>query len=333
MEESLGAQYAMQIAVHTLRDRCKSLQQRIAQLEDENVGLRVRCNRHESNESSLSEMDKLKEQITHLSEHRDQLQDKIRMVTAENQDLWSKLGKLINVNKNLGEQLKKINDTVTQHTTPQHATLIRSKTFTQDQPQTKVLQKNLEMNEKISLELETVSLKLMDSFSKQKMELEEICSEIDKMQESEEAVINEDCGFYFDEEIENDMVSEFKYLVDDLAVLKEHALQQQKVLEENLRNLETIKDSNACQICDNRQTSLQDKSTSTVDIPKNIVDRATEIQHFTLEESGKQTKSSPDYDQVCPFCTKLFGKHIEFSIFQQHVEEHFTPDVTSYEML
>nr|CAI5826394.1 unnamed protein product [Callosobruchus analis] len=189
------------------------------------------------------------------------------------------------------------------------------------------------MNEKISLELETVSLKLMDSFSKQKMELEEICSEIDKMQESEEAVINEDCGFYFDEEIENDMVSEFKYLVDDLAVLKEHALQQQKVLEENLRNLETIKDSNACQICDNRQTSLQDKSTSTVDIPKNIVDRATEIQHFTLEESGKQTKSSPDYDQVCPFCTKLFGKHIEFSIFQQHVEEHFTPDVTSYEML
>ncbi|VEN56766.1 unnamed protein product [Callosobruchus maculatus] len=118
MEESLGAQYAMQIAVHTLHERCKSLQQRIAQLEDENVGLRVRCNRHESNESSLSEMDKLKEQITHLSEHRDQLQDKIRMVTAENQDLWSKLGKLINVNKSLGEQLKKINDTVTQHTTP-----------------------------------------------------------------------------------------------------------------------------------------------------------------------------------------------------------------------
>ncbi|VEN56767.1 unnamed protein product [Callosobruchus maculatus] len=188
------------------------------------------------------------------------------------------------------------------------------------------------MNEKISLELETVSLKLMDSFSKQKMELEEICSEIDKMQESDEVVISENCGFYFDEEIENDMVREFKYLVDDLAVLKEHALQQQKVLEENLRNLETIKDSNACQTCDNRQNSLQDKSTSTDDIPRNIVDRATEVPHFTLEES--KAKSSPvDYEQVCPFCTKLFGKHIEFSIFQQHVEEHFTPDPTSYEML
>ncbi|CAH2007198.1 unnamed protein product [Acanthoscelides obtectus] len=232
MEESLGAQYAMQIAVHTLRDRCKSLQQRIAQLEDENVELRVRCDRQEVNESSLSELDTLKEQITHLTEHRDQLQEKIRMVTSENQDLWSKLGKLINVNKNLGEQLKKINDTVTQHTTPQHTALIRSKTFTQDHPQTKVLQKNLEMNEKISLELENVSLKLMDSFSKQKMELEEICSEIDKMRESGEDVISENCGFYFDEEIEDDMVEEFKYLVDDLAALKEQALEQRKVLEE-----------------------------------------------------------------------------------------------------
>lgn len=40
------------------------------------------------------------------------------MVTSENQDLWSKLSKLTRVNKTLGSQLTKINDTLTEVSVP-----------------------------------------------------------------------------------------------------------------------------------------------------------------------------------------------------------------------
>lgn len=240
MDESIGAQYAIQIAVHTLRDRCKNLQQRIVTLEEENVQLRVKCSQHEEHLDSLSELDKLRAQVTELTEQKDQLHDKIKMVTNENQDLWKKLGKLISVNKNLGEQLYKINETVKQHTSPQsQTTLIRSKTFTQNEPHTKFLQKNLELNEKISMELENVSLKLTDSFSKQKMELEQICSEIDDFQNSDD--ITENFGFCFEDETDDDLVEDFKYVLEDMKILREEVLEQKRILEKNVNNLDRLR--------------------------------------------------------------------------------------------
>lgn len=53
-------------------------------------------------------------QVAELSEQKGQLQDKVNMVTKENQDLWAKLGKLTNANKSLGTQLTKMNDTILQ---------------------------------------------------------------------------------------------------------------------------------------------------------------------------------------------------------------------------
>lgn len=240
MEESLGAQYAIQIAVQTLRDRCKSLQHRVAVLEEENMGLRVQCSRNQVNENSLTEIDKLKEHITELTEQKDQLQNRIRMICNENQDLWNKLGKLTTVNKNLGEQLNKINDTVTQVTSPlqPHTPLIRSKTFTQEEPQMRFLQKNLEINEKISLELEDISLKLSDSFSKQKMELDKLCSEMEGMQFNDN-IITENCGFFY-EELDEDLVEEVKYLLENLQMLRDEALQQKYIIEKNLVNLNDL---------------------------------------------------------------------------------------------
>lgn len=241
MEESLGAQYAIQIAVQTLRDRCKSLQHRVAVLEEENMSLRVQCSRNQVNENSLTEIDKLKGHITELTEQKDQLQNRIRMICNENQDLWNKLGKLTTVNKNLGDQLNKINDTVTQVTFPlqPHTPLIRSKTFTQDEPQTRFLQKNLEINEKISLELEDISLKLSDNFSKQKMELDKLCSEMEGMQFNDN-IITENCGFFYEDELDEDLVEEVKYLLENLKMLRDEALQQRNIIEKNLGNLNDL---------------------------------------------------------------------------------------------
>lgn len=63
MEEGQGSQYAIQIAFHTLRDRCKTLQQHIALLEEENVNLRIQCSRHEESKHSLNELDYLRAQV------------------------------------------------------------------------------------------------------------------------------------------------------------------------------------------------------------------------------------------------------------------------------
>nr|XP_023019030.1 protein spindle-F [Leptinotarsa decemlineata] len=334
MEESLGAQYAIQIAVHTLRDRCKSLQQRITLLEEENVDLRMKCTRSEEAEQhSLSEMDKLRVQITEVSENRDQLQEKVKMVSGENQDLWNKLGKLMNLNKNLREQLGKINQTVNQHLAPTHTNLIRSKTFTQMDPQMKLSPKNLDINEKISLELENISLKLSDSFSKQKMELEKMCSEIEDVQYNE-AVVTESFGFYFDDQLEEDLFEELKYILEDLKLLKGEVLMQKETLKTALMYLDNLQSREilSCKSCDTKKNLRNDKSTSTSDI-KLGVDKCIEANLLIEERTPSKQTQPMEFEMICPICTRQFIKDVEFTEFQRHVESHFTPEVSSYQLL
>lgn len=236
MEEHLGAQYAVQIAVHTLRERCKNLQQRISVLEEENINLRLSCIQKDE-QNSITEIEKLKVQITELTQQKDQLQEKARMISGENQELWKKLGKLVSVNKSLGEQLNQISETVNQNRAPlqTHTTLIRSKTFTQDEPMTKFLQKNLELNEKISMELENVSLKFSDSFTKHKMELERFSSELSELRTGE--MIGEHLCFGYNDKLEDDLYDEFHYVLQDLKVLKHEVLEHKEVLRLNQKNL------------------------------------------------------------------------------------------------
>ncbi|KAG5881935.1 hypothetical protein JTB14_034293 [Gonioctena quinquepunctata] len=88
------------------------------------------------------------------------------MVSGENQDLWNKLGKLMSDNKKLREQLGEINETVNLHIAHTPKTLTRSKTFTQTDSTPKLPHRNLEINEKIILDLENISLKLSRQFFK-----------------------------------------------------------------------------------------------------------------------------------------------------------------------
>lgn len=242
MEEHSGAQYAVQIAVHTLRERCKSLQQRISVLEEENINLRLTCSNQVDPTSSIPEVEKLKELITELTQQKEQLQEKVKIVSGENQDLWRKLGKLVTVNKSLGEQLNKISETVNQNLTPlqPHSPLVRSKTFTQEEPMTKFLQKNLELNEKISIELENVSLKLSDSFSKHKMELEKFSSELSELRTNEN-MIGEHLGFGYSDKMEDNLYEEIQYVLEDLKMLRSEVLEQKEVLGRNLKNLNYLK--------------------------------------------------------------------------------------------
>ncbi|KAJ8909996.1 hypothetical protein NQ315_008927 [Exocentrus adspersus] len=335
MEESLGAQYAIQIAVQTLRDRCKNLQQRVATLEEENTNLRIQCSRNDNINNSLTETDKFREYIMELEEQKQQLQTRIRMICTENQDLWSKLGKLTTVNKNLGEQLNKISDTVTRVSSPiqPHTPLIRSRTFTQDEPQTRFLQKNLEINEKISLELEDISLKLTDSFCQQKMELDRLCSEMDGMQFNDN-IITKKFGFFYEEELDEDLVDEVKCLLENLKMLRDETLRQKSIMKKNLMNLSDLQEKLVCKACERKTNNICDKSTSTNDIPKSVADKCTEVANFDSDILRPPTElPSPDRDRVCPVCSKYFRKDIQFTEFHQHVEDHFSSNIESYEII
>lgn len=182
MNANDGPQQALQIAFQTLKERCRQFQEHISVLEAENVKLRVQ-QVNQPDADSLSGTEVQQRRIRELSEQNSQLQTHLKIVTDENRQLWTKLSKLSEVNKSLGTHLTRINDTLAQHSSKQPVT--RSKTFTISDSTKKSQQKDLvDENEKVSLELEDISLKLINSIAKEKMELELQCSQMMEIQNS-----------------------------------------------------------------------------------------------------------------------------------------------------
>lgn len=182
MEAGDGSQKALQIAFQTLKERCKHFQQHIAVLEAENVKLRGQ-QMTQSDTDSLSEADVQRRRIKELLVQNMQLQTHLDIVSNENQQLWTELSKLTEVNKSLGTQLTKINESLSQHNTKKPVT--RSNTYTiEDVPKRSEHKSVVDENEKVSLELEDISLKLINNIAKEKMELELQCSQMMEIQNS-----------------------------------------------------------------------------------------------------------------------------------------------------
>lgn len=57
----------------------------------------------------------LQKKVEELTKQKSQLTHHVFMVAAENRQLWSRLTRLTRTNKNLGNQLIKISDTLKQH--------------------------------------------------------------------------------------------------------------------------------------------------------------------------------------------------------------------------
>lgn len=323
MEEQHDTQYALKIAFNTLSERCMIFQQRISALEEENINLRILCNKNDPQKSSLSELDLLKQELTTLNEQNNQLRNKIRIVSLENQQLWANLGKLAHANKNLGAHLNKINDSLSQHVKQSHMPLIRSKTFTQDSPQTKRLQKDVKdkENEKLSLELEDISLKLADSMHKAKKEFDSLFQEIADIQITDQ-IISKSLGFSYDDETDS-TIEELKIILDDLESVKNEAEKQNKILHGTLNNIRSFKANYKCEKCmeDNkRNKELKDNWTET-----NCTDLNTRVESSVYRNSS-HINSNPSYQKICPFCREQFPKEFSFILFVSHVENHFTAE-------
>ncbi|KAJ8870676.1 hypothetical protein PR048_029700 [Dryococelus australis] len=120
--DSVASQYALQVALQTMKERCQQLQQRLAAEEEENLRLRmtltsVRNCSGDENESDdekvitncpRKEVTSSEEKIARLSRQNSQLRHHLFLVASENRQLWCRLSSLTEANESLGNQLSKI---------------------------------------------------------------------------------------------------------------------------------------------------------------------------------------------------------------------------------
>lgn len=91
------------------------------------------------------------------------------------------------------------------------------------------------------------------------------------------------------------------------------------------------------------KTNKIEKSTTTFDlINKLCEDKGTEtepdwskpVQNGPIRNVRPSLSDSIETsEKICPMCTRMFQKDVNFDVFQKHVEDHFVPEMDGYEML
>lgn len=119
-QEELASNYALQVALQTMKERCQQLQTRLSSVEEENLQLKIekqRYMRQENKQTTITscDIDKLQEQIAQLSRQKAQLTHHIYMVATENKHLWTRLSMLTEANESLGTRLNKISSALCNH--------------------------------------------------------------------------------------------------------------------------------------------------------------------------------------------------------------------------
>ncbi|KAI8045620.1 hypothetical protein M5D96_001803 [Drosophila gunungcola] len=145
--------YALQVALQTIKERCIQLQRRVAKMEEENQRLREVSSRTEGAPPLVTGINgdvlSLRAQVSELQRQKEQLEEHIGMVSNENRRLWSRLSQ---ISKDQ-QQLHPVPSSPAQ----QNQNLVRSKTFTQHSPNPHLRQKMLSDGLK-DLSLEEIAL-------------------------------------------------------------------------------------------------------------------------------------------------------------------------------
>lgn len=295
-----ASNYALRVALQTMKERCQSLQQRLVCVEDENLELRKKISSERSaagisvdasttQNNSINDVHKLQDHVDELSRQKSQLSQHITMIASENRQLWSRLSKLTKDNQEMKNSLLSPSSTAKQsttnnncnNTTNTHQNLIRSKTFTQNAPNPLLRQKiNLDRDDDDQeigdqLSLEEISLKVLNEFLEGKAEIEKKCTEF--MEESQlSASKNDTLGFgYLNDEQSaagtmiitsnnNDIDLKNNSMID----IKKELLRQQSDLKVALTNFRKRKIPEICSSCKylSKKPNTADKNLDTNDI-------------------------------------------------------------------
>lgn len=137
---NLASEYALRVALQTMKERCVSLQQRLEIVEEENISIKSKLssdsgwrdgnNSRSSRSDNQSEAEILRDKLNKMTKEKLQLTEHIAMVATENRQLWSRLSQLVK------DQNNKQKKPEVEQSSPGGSAqrLIRSETFTQHSP-------------------------------------------------------------------------------------------------------------------------------------------------------------------------------------------------------
>lgn len=144
--QMIATQYALRVALQTMKERCLCQQNRLAEMEEENQCLRQRLATSQqtnktihNNVNEITENYQLRLQISELQLQKKQLDTHINMVSNENRKLWSRLSQITKGHpkthaKNTSPLYNELGSNENPLGLTVHQNLIRSKTFTQHSP-------------------------------------------------------------------------------------------------------------------------------------------------------------------------------------------------------
>ncbi|KAH8417315.1 hypothetical protein KR222_008756 [Zaprionus bogoriensis] len=305
--------YALQVALQTMKERCTQLQRRLSCMEEEN-------RRAYSNNSNQGQPDcdndvvSLRAQVQDLHRQREQLEDQINMVSDENRRLWSRLSEISKDHAQLAKEddltFKSQARGTANGAIGGNQNLIRSKTFTQHSP-------NPLLRQKLKTDTSTEQPNASDELS--------FRNELQVVDELDNSADAENC-------------------MEGLQELRREALKQQQGLNSVITQL---KARNAVQPCPNcaqnagKKPEMADKSLETEErlsgelkryqnestasqVPESNKEHATLTTLTMARLNIIQEKQKADAaEKTCPMCGKLFSSQVSFKAFQEHVETHF----------
>ncbi|KAH8272636.1 hypothetical protein KR044_002498 [Drosophila immigrans] len=320
--------YALQVALQTMKERCVQLQRHVSAIEEENRRLREGSTNGSSERGDCSDnFISLRAQVDDLQRQKEQLEDQISMVSKENRKLWSRLSKIskdqaqLPLGGEIGTASQMHRSANTSMGSNQN--LIRSKTFTQHSPSSHLRQKRISDSS-----LEDITLGDFNA--------------------------DEELGYPYGLQLHDATISNLDANIDarqcmeGLQDLRREAMKQQQILNIAVTQLESRIALQPCHDCTKnsaKKTEMADKSLETEDRLRNEIkqyqhENSTNSQspdtfneHSTIPLVALphlniiQEKLKADaIDKTCPMCGKLYSSHISFKAFQEHVETHFIDD-------
>lgn len=242
-----SSQCALYVALQTMKERCLSLQLRLTSVQEENLALRQTHNQPPIVAPGTDNKDLLAV-VQELSHSKEQLNDRINMVSSENRQLWSRLSQMTKATS--ADTTSQLKPAVIPNASNQN--LIRSKTFTQNAPNPALRSK---MQPDVQgptddLSLEEISLKVLNEMLDTKGELDRICSEITSPVSTEMAN-SYGFGYLNDDEtndakvvpiseasgVGDDVQLELKRCSDGMLEIRKEVLRQQSDIKVALSNL------------------------------------------------------------------------------------------------
>ncbi|KAH8295328.1 hypothetical protein KR018_009984 [Drosophila ironensis] len=317
--------YALQVALQTIKERCIQLQRRVSSMEEENQRLREASARSAPTAplpASAADVLSLRAQVGELQRQKEQLEEHIGMVSNENRRLWSRLSQL-----SKDQQQPAAPPSPSDARANLNQNLVRSKTFTQHSPNPHLRQKLLSDGLR-DLSLEEIAL---DDFG------------------AGDAQLGYPYGLPGQEEAqgtagEPDANVDAKRCMDGLQEMRREAMKQQQELSSALALLEDRIARQPCPDCAQKSAKKPEMADKSLETDESLGNELKHNGHCLTPPAPPsaqriniiQEKIKADADEAmektCPMCGKLYSSQVSFNAFLEHVEMHFIDDALDLEV-